>query len=144
MWKQTLLIAALLSGGAASAAGQAGPENTPVPAPPGPYQSSRPYLYPDGEGRDLPYYGAMQFPNVQHDRAYFGPGRYFEPEQPQAGADPRFSTRPMPPWGPARPPMRVPGSSGSPERQSGEASYQRGWGMAQPSYGRSPEGGGGP
>lgn len=105
----------------------------PLPAPPGPYQSSKPYLYDGDEStRHLPYHGAMQYPFPDQNRPYFGPGRYWG-RGDEAGREPGgFSTVPVPPWGPQRPGVAN-GESGLAESESGSNTDQQvPWGPWRP------------
>lgn len=107
-------------GGSCAAADEAAAG--PIPAPPGPYQSSRPYL---GADQAMPYYGAMRFPFDAYERPYSGPGRYWAPSDYQRRYNrERFATRPIPPWG--TPQMDASGAEAAPAAQA-EAAPPQHW-----------------
>lgn len=103
----------------------------PIPAPPGPYRSSMPYLY-DGDSakQTLPYHGALRYPFAEHNRPYFGPGRYWGQEESSARDPQRLSTMPVPPWGPQRPAVEKQDQAADPGAATG-ASGQVLWGPWQ-------------
>ncbi len=122
-------VAGAVHAGTSEAEGAGSEHSGPIPAPPGPYQSSQPYLYPKGsevEG-ELPYFGAMAFPSMQHQRPYAGPGRYWAAE-PGSSERQEFATVPTPPWGPERAPTNDP--------QADDARVPRYWGA--PGWGQGP------
>ncbi len=128
-FKSTLAALGLMALCSAGAETPSSQDRLAVPAPPGPYQSSQPYLLPEGgreEGGAYGYYGAMQFPLPGRHRPYSGPGRYWAPSDwQQEGNRQRFATQPMPPWGEPRGELR----------RDGDPTRTRGGGRPQPRVG---------